>query len=189
MWASNHGVSSAAIASRAVAVFLLREVGAERALDRREMFLDTGGAHERLPLVQADRDHHDPSPVAGREVAPEGAVHVVAERWTVRVRDLCLPEEAEVGDRRERNVGKRDLHELAVARGAPLALGREQADHGVQAGRDVPRRERVVHREGRADRTGRQRDARRGVHRVVDRGGLVGVADDVDVHEVGPQRA
>ena len=53
---------------------------------------------------------------------------------------------------------------------------------------DVPRGQRVVHGEERADRTGGRRDARRRVHRVVDRGGAVGVADDVEVHEVGALR-
>ena len=41
----------------------------------------------------------------------------------------------------------------------------------------------------RTDRPGGGGDARRRVHRVVDRGRLVGVADDVDVHEVGAPRA
>ena len=45
--------------------------------------------------------------------------------------------------------------------------------------------QRVVHGERRAHRTGGEGDARRRVHRVVDRGGLVGVADDVHVDEVG----
>ena len=43
--ASNHGLSSAAMrVARAVAVLLLAEVGLERALDRRQVLLDAGGA-------------------------------------------------------------------------------------------------------------------------------------------------
>ena len=72
------------------------------------------------------------------EVAAERAVHVVAERRTVLVGDLGLCEEAEVGDHGERDVGERQLHELALAGGATVAFGGEDADHRVEAGRDVP---------------------------------------------------
>ena len=130
-----------------VPVFLLAEIGAERSLHRREVLLDPGGAHERVPLVEADRDHHHTPSVARGEVAAERAVHVVAQGRTVLVAHLCLCEESEVGDHGERDVGERQLHQLALTRGAAVALGGEDADHRVEPGGDVPRGERVVHRE------------------------------------------
>ena len=80
---------------------------------------------QRLPLVEADGDDHDAPAVAGREVAPERAVHVVAERRPVLVHDLRLREEAEVGDHGERDVGQRQLHQLSLAGGATVAFGGE----------------------------------------------------------------
>ena len=98
----------------AVAVLLLAEVGLERALDRREVLLDTGGGDQRVPLVEADGDDHHAAAVLGGEVAAERAVHVVAERWAVLVRELRLGEEAEVGDHRERDVGERQRDQLSL---------------------------------------------------------------------------
>src|SRR5215213_4318516 len=68
---------------------------------------------------------------------------------------------------------------------SPVVFRGEDADHRVEAGGDVPRGKRVVHREQRADRSRGVGDTGRRVHRVVDRGALVGVAHDVDVDEVG----
>ena len=106
----------------------MREVGLERALDLREVLLDAGGAHERVPLVEADRHDHDAAAVLGGEVAAEGAVHVVAERRAVLVGELGLREEAEVGHHRERDVGERERDELTLAGRAAVPFGREEPD-------------------------------------------------------------
>ena len=81
---------------------------------------------QRVPLVEADGDDHHAAAVLGGEVAAERAVHVVAERRTVLVGELRLREEAEVGDHRERDVGERELDELALAGGAAVPFGGEE---------------------------------------------------------------
>jgi hypothetical protein len=114
--------------------------------------------HERLPLVEADRDDHHAPPVARRKVAPERAVHVVPERRAVLVHGLRLPEEAQVGNHREGDVGERDLDELPLSGVAALAFRRKHCDDRVQAGGDVPRGERIVERERRSRSSGGERD-------------------------------
>jgi hypothetical protein len=67
--------------------------------------------------------------VPGEEVVAERAVQVVAvaARGVARG-ELRLGDPAEVADDRERDVGERDLDELALPRPGPVAVRRQEPD-------------------------------------------------------------
>ena len=65
--------------ARRPAVGLVGEIDAVLRLDRGEAVGKPGGLAERPDMARRHHHQHDPAAVAGREIAAEGAVHVVAD--------------------------------------------------------------------------------------------------------------
>ena len=68
----------------------------------------------------------------------------------------------------EGDVRERSFDELSFSGSRAVAVGGEEADGGELAHRDVPRRQHGVQRLGEVARSGRPREAGRGVDRVID---------------------
>ena len=149
-----------------------------------------GDVEQRLPLPAGEGDDHDVALVAVTKSWPKAAVEVVAvAARRVAGAELCLGDAAEMADDGERDVGERDLDQLALPGSRPMAVGRQQADGSELAHRDVPGGQHGVQRLGEVARAGRPREAGRRVDGVVDLAGAVAVALEVHHHQVLTARA
>ncbi len=169
------------------ALAFLAQVDTEQLFDERELVGQPGDLAERVPLPPGERDDVDVAFVPGGELAAIGAVEVVAEGLRLLAVDLRAGDVAEVAHHRHRDVGKRQLDVLAGAGKPTVTFRCNDAERRGQAGDRVPRRQQVVDRIDRlvaVGRTGDERKADRGIHRVVERRSTVRVAEDVEHDQV-----
>ena len=101
--------------------------------------------HDGPPLPRADAHDHDPPPAAAGEIVTETAEHVVAHGLTPRSSRFDFGDVSQVSHHRQRDIGKRDAHELPGSGQSAMPLGGKQAEGDLLAGEQVPGRQRIVH--------------------------------------------
>ena len=116
--------------------------------EHREFVGEAGGAADCAPLPGGQRDDHHAAAVRGREIAPETAVQIVADRRPRGAVDMNVADIAEMPDCREHHVAERRRDLLPLAGAGAVPLGGEHGGREIQTRRDVPGRQDMIDRQG-----------------------------------------
>ena len=101
--------------------------------------------HNGPPLPRADAHDHDPPPAAAGEIVTETAEHVVAHGLAPGSVHFYFGDVSQVSHHSQRDIGKRDAHELPGSGQSAMPFGGKQAEGDLLAGEQVPGRQRIVH--------------------------------------------